>query len=127
MDLTAAGRWEPLSSNFLSMEKREFNPKQFLRKAFNYKWLVTNFPFFIFLAALAVIYIYNGHYSTKTIRNISKESTLLKELQYEYKTLKSELMFETKQSEIIKKVENNGLAEMTSPPFIVRDSAILNN
>lgn len=108
----------------LAMEKQDFNPKYILRKVLDYKWLVRNFPFFMFLAVLAVVYIYNGHYSVKTIRNISKESALLKELQYEYKTLKSELMFETKQSEIIKKAGPMGLKEMTIPPYIIRDSDV---
>jgi len=109
------------------MEKQDLHPKQILKKALNYKWLVKNFPFFMFLAALAVVYIYNGHYAVKTIRNISKESAMLKELQYEYKTLKSELMFETKQSEIIKKTEPAGLKEMISPPYIIRDSVVNTN
>jgi hypothetical protein len=32
-----------------------------LKKIFNHKWIVKNIPFFLFLAGLAVFYIYNGH------------------------------------------------------------------
>ena len=92
--------------------------KNFLSHA----WIVKNIPFFLFLAALAVIYIYNGHYADKTIRNINKATSDLKELQYEYKTLKSEVMFRSKQSELAKAVEPFGLKELTVPPIVLEDS-----
>lgn len=93
------------------------------RRLLNYQWIVKNIPFFLFLAVLAVIYIYNGHYADKTVRNINKVSRELKELQYEYKTLKSEVMFRSKQSELAKAVEPLGLKELTSPPVVLVDSA----
>lgn len=87
-----------------------------------YRWLIKNIPFFLFLAVLAVIYIYNGHYADKIVRNISKTNNELKELQYEYKTLKSEVMFRSKQSELAKAVEPFGLKELTTPPVVLTDS-----
>lgn len=76
----------------------------------------------MFLALLAVIYIYNGHYADKTIRNINTVGKELKELQYEYKTMKGEVMFRSKQSELAKAVEPMGLKELTAPPVILKDS-----
>ena len=92
------------------------------KKFMSHKWIVKNIPFFLFLAALAVIYIYNGHYADKTIRNINKATNDLKEQQYEYKTLKSEVMFRSKQSELAKAVEPFGLKELTAPPIVLEDS-----
>src|SRR5215510_200860 len=92
------------------------------KSIFSYRWIVKNVPFFLFLAVLAVIYIYNGHYADKTIRNINKVSTELKELQYEYKTLKSEVMFRSKQSELAKAVEPLGLKELMIAPVVLRDT-----
>lgn len=92
------------------------------KRLLNYQWIVKNIPFFLFLAVLAVIYIYNGHYFDKTVRNINKTSRELKELQYEYKTLKSEVMFRSKQSELSKAVEPLGLKELTSPPVVLEDT-----
>ena len=88
----------------------------------SYRWIVKNIPFFLFLAVLAVVYIYNGHHADKTVRNINKVSRELKELQFEYKTLKSEVMFRSKQSELAKAVEPLGLKELTSPPVVLTDS-----
>jgi len=76
-----------------------------------YQWIMKNIRFFLFLAALAVIYIYNGHYADKVVRDINRTNKELKELQYEYKTLKSEVMFRSKQSELAKAVEPFGLKE----------------
>lgn len=91
-------------------------------KIFSYRWITRNIPFFLFLAALAVVYIYNGHYADKTIRSINKVSKELKELHHEYKTLKSEVMFRSKQSELAKTVDTLGLKELTVPPIVLRDS-----
>ena len=86
----------------------------------NYQSLVHQVPFFLFLAVLAVVYIYNGHYADKTIRSISKTAKEVKELQWEYKTVKSEVMFQSKQSELVKAVEPLGLKELTEAPVVLK-------
>ncbi len=88
----------------------------------NYQSLVKQVPFFLFLTVLAVIYIYNGHYADKTIRNINKISKEVKELQYEYITVKSEVMFRSKPSELVKAVEPLGLKELVQSPVVLKDS-----
>jgi hypothetical protein len=89
------------------------------KKMLGYKWIVRDIPFFLFLTLIAIVYIYNGHYADKTIRNINKTTKELKELQYEYKTLKSEVMFRSKQSELEKAVAPLGLKELTVPPIVL--------
>ena len=93
------------------------------KKLFDYQWIVKNIPYFLFLSILAVIYIYNGHFSDNTVKDINKTSKDLKELQYEYKSMKSEVMFRSKQSELAKAVEPLGLKELVQPPMILKDSA----
>lgn len=92
------------------------------KRLLNYRWILKNFPFFLFLSFLAVVYIYNGHYADKTIRNINTLNRELDELNYEYKTLKSEVMFRGKQSELSKAVEPYGLKELVAPPAVLVDS-----
>jgi hypothetical protein len=87
-----------------------------------YHLIMKNIRFFLFLAALAVIYIYNGHYADKVARDINRTNKELNELQYEYKTLKSEVMFRSKQSELAKAVEPFGLKELILPPYVLIDS-----
>ena len=81
-----------------------------------------NIPFFLFLAVLAIVYIYNGHYADNTVRSINKVNRELKELQHEYKTLKSEVMFRSKQSELAKAVQPLGLKELVVPPAVLVDT-----
>ena len=92
------------------------------KRLLNYQSIVRQIPFFLFLTALAVLYIYNGHYADKTIRNINKTTKEVKELQYEYKTVKSEVMFRSQQSELVKAVEPLGLKEITTTPVMLKDS-----
>ena len=89
------------------------------RRIFNYKWIVKNIPFFLFLAALAVLYIYNGHHADKLIRKIATSERNIKELEYEYKTLKSDVIFRSKASELVKAVEPLGLKEQKLPPVLL--------
>jgi len=111
-------------------KERELKPnsvKGGWKRILNYQSIVKQIPFFLFLALLAVIYIYNGHYADKTIRNINQTAKEVKELQYEYKTVKSEVMFRSKQSELARAVAPFGLKELTLPPYILNDSTQLNN
>lgn len=87
-------------------DKTNKNP---LKGLFNYQWIVKNIPFFLFLSALTVLYIANGHRADKTIRKINSTNNELKELQFEYKTLKSEVMFKSQEVQIVKAAEPLGL------------------
>ncbi len=99
--------------------KETWAQKLGFRRTFNYQWIVKNTYFFLFLALLTTIYIYNGHYAEKTIKDINRNAKQLKELQYEFKTVKGELMMKGKQSELAKAVEQLGLKELKEPPLII--------
>jgi len=98
--------------------QKELSRKEW-KRLLNYKWVVRNIPFFLFLAVLAVLYIYNGHHADKLTRKISATEKHIKELEYEYKTIKSEVIFRSKGSEMVKAVEPLGLKELTSPPVLL--------
>lgn len=89
------------------------------KKLISHKWVVRNIPFFLFLTVLAVLYIYNGHYTDKLMLKISTTEKKIKELEYEYKTIKSDVIFRSKASELIKVVEPLGLKELTEPPVLL--------
>lgn len=92
------------------------------KRFFNYTFIVKNIPFFLFLSALAVLYIFNGHYADKLVRKIATSEKNIKELQYEYKTVQSEVIFRSKSSELIKAVEPLGLRELRSAPVLLNDT-----
>lgn len=97
-------------------------PKSDWKKFITYKWVVKNIPFFLFLSCLAVLYIYNGHHADKLIRKIATSEKNIKELEYEYKSIKSEVIFRSKASELVKAVEPLGLKEQKEPPILLTDS-----
>lgn len=97
------------------------------KRVLNYQSVVRQIPFFLFLAFLAVLYIYNGHRADSTERAISKTTRELKELQYEYKTVKGDVLFRSKQSELVKAVEPLGLKELAVAPVVLVDSSAVIN
>ncbi len=89
------------------------------KRFLSHQWVVKNIPFFLFLAVLAVLYIYNGHYEDKMTRKIGATEKHIKELEYEYKTIKSEVIFRSKASELAKAVEPLGLKELITAPIVL--------
>ena len=73
-------------------------------------------PFIIYVAFLGMIYIANRHFAEKNIRYIDKLSKEVKEQTWDYKTLKSDLMLKSTQTEVAKRVDTIGLKELIEPP-----------
>lgn len=75
-------------------------------------------PYVLFLVFLAVIYIANHYRYDKLMREDQKAKTELKNLRAESITTAAQLMFISKQSEVVKLVEEKGLdlKESTVPP-----------
>lgn len=90
------------------------------KKVVRYDWITKNIGFFLFLAVLTILYIANGHWADNTIRDISRTTREIKHLQFEYKTLKSELMYQTRESELVKAVEQQGLKISEAPPIHIK-------
>lgn len=73
-------------------------------------------PFIVFLAFLCMVYIANSHFAVNNVRNIDKLGKEVKELSWEYKSLKADLMFKSKLTEVAKQVDTLGIKELTEPP-----------
>ena len=97
------------------------------KRLLNYQSVVRQIPFFLFLSFLAVVYIYNGHQADNLARDISQTARELKELEYEYKTVKGDVLFRSKQSELVKAVAPLGLKELVAPPVVLIDSSHMDN
>ncbi len=107
-----------MSEEVKNIESNAFLKKDW-KKMFNYKWIVSNIPFFLFLAGLAVLYIYNGHMADKLVRKIAVSEKNIKELEYEYKSVKADVIYRSKASELVKAVEPLGLKEPKQPPVVL--------
>ena len=93
------------------------NSKSAIIGMLNYEWIVMNISFFLFLAFIAILYIANGHLTDKTIRRINATQRELKVLQFEYKTIKSELMRRSRAIEVQTAMEPYGLVVSKEMPI----------
>ncbi|NBA85457.1 hypothetical protein GVN16_06770 [Emticicia sp. CRIBPO] len=71
----------------------------------------------IWCICLAIIYIYFQHNYETQIRNLGKTEKEMNEKRAEYITYKSKYMFSSKQSEIEKKLADQGLEKNILPPL----------
>jgi len=78
--------------------------------------VIHQLPFIVFLTCMGLGYIANGYYAERSVREISRINSELKELKSEYITAKSELMFMSNQSEVARASVSLGLKESTVPP-----------
>lgn len=73
-------------------------------------------PFVFFLTFLGILYIANGYNTEKLVRELDEINDEMKELQSEYITIKSDLNYESKQSQVAAKTIAFGVKESTIPP-----------
>jgi hypothetical protein len=101
-------------------EQQDIQQKNDWKRLIGYRWIPKNIPFFLFLAVLAVLYIANGHMADKTIRKISDTEKEIKQLEFEYKTAKSEVMASSREPEIVRAATPLGLRIDTVPPMRIK-------
>jgi len=87
-------------------------------------WFEAGFPVqylprILFVFMLALIYISNTHYADKATREVSRLQSEVEDLRADYTTLKADVMYAGKQSEVAKRVKALGLEESMVPPFKV--------
>lgn len=76
-------------------------------------------PKIIWITLLIILYIANAHYTEKTIRKIDKLKYEVEDLRTDFTTLKASYMYESKQSEVARKVTPLGLEESKNPPLVL--------
>jgi len=81
------------------------------------EWMTRQIPFALFIIMLLLIHIYNVHTTERIIRKTDKLNKEIKELRSEYITILSDLMSESKQSTVAKKLDTLGIKELISPPI----------
>lgn len=81
-------------------------------------WVVRQLPYIVFLVILAFIYIGNRYHAEKIVRTNITMQKEINDLRAEAITTSAELMFISKQSEVIKRIKKNGLdlEESVVPP-----------
>jgi hypothetical protein len=78
---------------------------------------IKNVPKILFVLLIGLLYISNTHYADKATREINRAQTEVEDLRADFTTLKSDMMFATKQSEVARRVKELGLEESMKPPY----------
>ncbi len=78
------------------------------------------FPFLLFLAFLAFIYITNDFTLESKVREVSHLQKEVRELRYEYISVKSNLITISKQSQLAKRLKKLGIKENKEPLKVIR-------
>jgi SOS response regulatory protein OraA/RecX len=78
--------------------------------------VVSFLPFIFFMTFMGILYIANGYYAEKVVRDLHKTGNGVKELRSEYITIKSELNYKSKQSQVAQATEAIEVYESTIPP-----------
>ena len=73
-------------------------------------------PRILFVSVILIFYIGNTHYAERTVRRIDKMKVEVENIRAEYTTMKADLMYASKASEVAKRVAPLGLEESLTPP-----------
>ena len=82
----------------------------------SYAQVMHNFLFVAAIVFIGVIEIFNTHLAVRLHRGIYKKQEIIKELRWEYMTVKTEMNQKSKQSELQKILEPTGLKSLQEPP-----------
>ncbi|MCC6460766.1 MAG: hypothetical protein IT260_09880 [Saprospiraceae bacterium] len=83
------------------------------------EWVFRNFSFLLFLSFLALLYIANAHFAEKNVREIQALQKKIKELKWEYTSIKSETMYKSIQSQMDANLEQSGLDLAKQGPKVI--------
>ena len=83
------------------------------------RWVFDNFNYLMFIAFLGVVYIANAHFAEKNVRDIQRVEKQIKELKWEYISIKSETMFKSMQSQLDRNLDDSNLVLDPKGPKVI--------
>jgi hypothetical protein len=85
-------------------------------KFLSHEKIVEKIPYILFLTFIAILYIANGYYAEKTVKQLYRTTNEIKELRSEYISNKSDLELIKQQSHVAYTIKVLELKESLSPP-----------
>jgi hypothetical protein len=74
-------------------------------------------PPILYAAFIALVYIWSNHRADNLIRAIEKAQQEVEDIRADVTTLEAELMLSSKQSEVAKRIQYQGIYEIDEPPI----------
>jgi hypothetical protein len=111
---------EPIEKKSVDSDTRNFTDTVKRLSEFDFRikpeQVMRQLPFLAYLFLLLILFIYNSHRSEKIIREADRLQQEVKDLRSEYISELSQLMGESKQSSVAKKLGPYGIKELKTPP-----------
>lgn len=73
-------------------------------------------PYFLFLSCLALAGVYNVHRAQQTVREIEAMRGELQEMRWHASAVQSRIMYDNKQSEVLRRMRDRGLGLAGTSP-----------
>lgn len=83
------------------------------------QWVFDNFRYLLYIGFLVLVYIANAHFAEKGVREIQRTETEIKQLKWEYITIKSETMYKSMQSQLEQSLDPTGLDLEPEGPKVI--------
>lgn len=99
----------------MATTEKKLNLEELVQKVF--EKISKNIQFLFFCFLLSMIYIWNSHMAQNLVREINKKAKELKETRWDYLTIKSDLMYDSKLTEVLPRAQVLGLEELNIPPY----------
>ncbi|RPA70104.1 hypothetical protein EF405_02115 [Cyclobacteriaceae bacterium YHN15] len=104
--------------NIFTLIEEKLNVRGILGEGIPVKFV----PPFLYVALLALIYIWSNHRAENLIRKIEVMQREVEDMRADVTTLEAEYMLSSKQSEVAKKIAPLGIVELNEPPIKIKVS-----
>ncbi len=91
------------------MAKDQKNKKTTSNRFKVIEWIYANLPFICFVCVLLLVYIANAHQAEKKVRQIQALKKEIRELNYQYRGVKNQIMYGSTPSQVADKVKKMDL------------------
>lgn len=98
------------------MAKKQGIAKYFELSYWSSDLILKQLPMILFLGFLGLVYIANAHLSERNVRQIQVLNKDIQELRWQYMSLKADIMYNSKHSEIEDQVKAIGLRTLNGKP-----------
>jgi len=102
--------------NLFTLIEEKLDVKGFLGEGIPVKFV----PPFLYVALLALVYIWSNHRAENLIRKIEVVQREVEDLRADVTTLEAEYMLSSKQSEVARKIAPFGIVEINEPPIKIK-------
>ncbi|WP_291779221.1 FtsL-like putative cell division protein [Cecembia sp.] len=102
--------------NLFTIIEEKLDVKGFLGEGIPVKFV----PPFLYVALLALVYIWSNHRAENLIRKIEVVQREVEDLRADVTTLEAEYMLSSKQSEVARKIAPFGIVEISEPPVKIK-------